>query len=275
VRYFFCLFILILASHVVWAQHDADSLVNILEVWNLSEEFEEIKKEAPDTGIEQFHLTPKEYEQSFQFNNLGNLASAYLPVQFFKRTDQFSEKFSFNIPYEIYIKKSENVNYYNTRKPYTSIFHTTSTKIKDIQTIALIHTQNINPNVNFGVNYDFISSAGEYSEQISKINSVSLTGNVSKNRYTAYIAYIFNKFNFQNSGGYEPVTVGIEEVITPFLKNSTTTLLNQEFTFTQKYKFGQYKNITYKDSIIKILEPSVSLSYNLSLERKYRIYRDQ
>jgi hypothetical protein len=250
-------------------------LANILDVCTISDDLTEKHLIINDTSLENFHLTKKENKVCFQTDNLGNLSSAYIPVLFFKRAGINYDDFIFNIPYDVYIKNSSNVIYYNTRKPYTSLFHTTSTKIKDIQTIELIHTQNINPYLNFGINYDFISSAGEYSEQINKVNTVSLTGNLSKNRYSAYVAYIFNKFNFQNSGGYSIDTVDIEIVTSPNLQNSTTTLFNQEFSLTQKYRFGNYKNISYKDSIIKVLEPSTSLSYHLKLERKYRIYRDE
>lgn len=274
-RYKISIFFIVIIQANLFSQHDADSLRNILRIWNLSQDFKEESVLHNDSSLDNFHLTGEEHKQSFLYNNLGNLASAYQPALFFNRQDAFNELFLFNQTSFIYEKNSENVKYFNTRRPYTSIFHTTSTKIKNIQTIELIHSQNINPYVNFGINYDFVSSAGEYSNQTNKINSVSLTGNISKDRYTGYFTYIYNKFNFENSGGYYPDATDINNITQiPYLSESSTSILNQEFSITQKYKFGTYKNLSYKDTIIKVLEPSVSLSYNLKLERKYRIYRD-
>jgi hypothetical protein len=275
VRYAIGIVFIFIIKSSIFSQHDADTLINILKIWNLSDDLNKERIVSNDTSLDLLHVTRREEKQSFLSSNLGNIASAYIPNIFFKRNDSFSESFFFNNPYFIYIKNSDNVNFYNTRRPYTSLFHTTSTKVKDIQTIELIHTQNINPFINFGINYDFITSAGEYSKQTNKINTVALTGNVSKLRYSGNIAYIFNKFNFENSGGYKKDTLDLKNIsLLPYMENSNTLLLNQELSITNTYRFGKYKNLSYKDTIIKVLEPSVSVSYHLKLERKYRIYKD-
>jgi len=259
------------------SQHDADSLKNIFKVWNIQDKLKENITEYNDSSLEMFHLASKEEKYSILTSNLGNMGSACISDIFFKRHDKFNNKFSFNEPYLNYIKNSHNVLYYNSRRPYTSIMHMSSTKIRDIQTIDFTHTQNVHPDLNFGINYDFISSLGQYGQegnQSTKINSVGLTSNYRKNRYFAYISYTFNKILNQNSGGY-PDSLGAEQNFPKSkLDNSNTSIINQELSFTQIYKFGKFKNLSYKDTIIKVLEPKVSISHNISLQRKYRIYED-
>ena len=259
------------------SQHDTDSLNNVLKVWVLENDFDENEIELNDTSVEMFHNFRNREKYSILTSNLGNIGSASISDLFFKRFDKFNSEFSFNEPYFIFIKNSQNISYYNTRRPYTSVMHTTSTKINDIQTIDFTHTQNVHPDFNFGLDYDFTSSVGQFEvegNQSSRINSVGLSSNFKKNKYSLYLSYAFNKFVLKNSGGYVDTVNAEEKYPKPKLSDSNTSLLNQDLSITQKYKFGSYKNLSYKDTIIKVLEPKISISHNLTLQRKYRIYED-
>ncbi len=257
------------------AQHDADSLTNILLTFNLKDNFTTVNTAFNDSSLSFFHRAEPTYNNSILSADLGNIGSAYISEIYFKRPDFYKRLFSFNFPYDTYLKKSDNIIYYNTRRPYTSIMHTTSSKVLDLQTIDFIHTQNINPDWNIGIRYNFSSSLGQYLSEKKGLNSVGLTTNYTKNRYSLYASYIFNKFNLENSGGYND-SLGFDiKVPEPFLKNSNTILYNQELSVTQKYNFGKFKNLSYKDTIIKVPEPKISLSHNLLVSRRYRLYTDE
>ncbi len=274
--YFLILLIFFLSSkQSAVAQHDADSLTNILLTFNLKDNFKIVNTAFNDSSLSFFHKTEPIYNKSILPADLGNIGSAYISEIFFKRPDFYNRQFSFNFPYYTYLKNSENVIYYNTRRPYTSIMHTMSSKVLDLQTIDFIHTQNINPDWNFGIRYNFSSSLGQYLSEKKGINSVGITTNYTKNKYSLYASYIFNKFNLENSGGYND-SLGFDvKVPEPFLKNSNTILYNQEISVTQKYNFGKFKNLSYRDTIIKVPEPKISLSHNLLLSRRYRLYEDK
>lgn len=256
------------------AQHDADSLTNILLTFNLKDNLKKRNIAFNDSSLSFFHKTEPAFENSIIPADLGNIGSAFISENFFKRPDFYNRKFSFNYPFYSYLKNTENVLYFNTRRPYTSIKHTTASKVLDLQTIDFIHTQNINPGWNFGIEYIFSSSLGKYLSEKKGLNSVGITTNYTKNKYTLFASYVYNKFNLENSGGYND-SLGFDiKVPEPFLKNSSTVLYNQEFSVTQKYNFGKYKYLSYRDTIIKVPEPKISLSHNLLLSRKYRIYKD-
>ena len=257
------------------AQHDADSLTNILITFNLKNNLTVNKTAFNDSILDLFHKTEPTYKNDILPADLGNIGSAYISEIFFNRPDFYNRNFFFNLPYYSYLKNSENVLFYNTRRPYTSIKHTTSSKILDLQTIDFIHTQNINPNWNIGIRYNFISSLGQYLSEKKGLNSVGITTNYTKNKYSVYVSYIFNNLKTENSGGYND-TLGFDvKVPEPFLKNSGTLLYNQEFSVTQKYNFGKYKNLSYRDTIIKVPEPKISLSHNILFSRRYHLYKDE
>ncbi len=271
----FIILLVLLFSDPVKSQHDADSLKNVLKVWNLKDDFAEEEIEYNDSSLEMFHTVRSDEKYSILTSNLGNIGSASISDIYFKRYDRFNNQFSFNEPYFIYLKNSRNSAYYNTRRPYTSIMHTTSSKVRDIQTIDFTHTQNIHPDFNFALNYDFVSSKGQYLDQSTKINSIGFTSNYKKERYFAYFSYTYNKLFNQNSGGYID-TIGADlEIATPRILNSNTSLQNQDLSFTQIYKLGKFKNLSYKDTIIKVLEPKISISHNITFQRKYRVYKDE
>ncbi len=274
--YFLFLIIFLLSiSQKSDAQHDADSLTNILLTFNLKDDLSKKYIQFDDSSLSFFHKAEPIYKNDILPADLRNLGSAYISEIFFLRPDFYNRQFIFNIPYYSYLKNSENVIYFNTRRPYTSIKHTTSSKVLDLQTIDFIHTQNINPDWNFGIRYNFSSSLGQYLSEKKGLNSVGITTNYEKNKYSLYISYIYNKFILENSGGYND-SLGFDvKVPEPFLKNSLTVLYNQELSFTQKYLFGKYKNLSYKDTIIKVPEPNISISHNLLISRRYHLYKDE
>ncbi|NOZ33855.1 MAG: putative porin [Chlorobi bacterium] len=271
----FLLIIFVWLSKYTYAQHDADSLTNILLTQNLKDNF--TPKEIPfnDSILDFFHIAEPLLKNDILNADLGNIGSASISEDFFKRDDFYKRDFLFNSFFNNYIKNSENVIYFNTRRPYTSIMHTTSSKVRDLQTIDFIHTQNVNPNLNFGIQYNFISSTGQYLDQSNGLNSVGITSNYKKNKYSVFASFVTDKFKLQNSGGYID-TIGFDQTVPEhFLLNSGTILSNKELSITQKYSIGKYKNLAYKDTIIKVLEPKVSFSHNIQLSARYFLYKDQ
>ena len=271
---YFILFLVLLSYFSAKAQHDADSLKNILLIWNLEDNFKQKSLQLQDTSVQTFHRTSEEEKWSILTSNLGNFGSASISDIFIKRDDEFNRDFIFNSPYFIFLKNSQNVKYFNTRRPFTSVMHTTSTKIRNIQTIKFIHTQNINPNLNIAANFDFMTSIGQTDFQETKVNSTGISLNYNKDRYSLYASYVHNKINNQNSGGFDINSNFETKYPPPFIKEANILLNNQELSATQKFTFGTFKNISYKDTIIKVLEPKFSLSHNINLYKKYRVYTD-
>ncbi len=273
-KIFLIIIILFSINKLSFAQHDADSLTNILLIWNLEDNF--IKKEVKlsDSSASKFHIISNEDKNSILSSNLGNLGSANISDIFIKRDDIFNREFIFNSPYYLFIKNSQNVNYYDTRRPFTSAMHSTSFKLNNIQTLKFTHTQNINPNFNIAADFDYTSSLGLYISQKTSLNTTSVSLNYKKDKYSIYASYVRNKIENDNSGGYID-SIGSDNVFPEGLMSDVKiTVKNQELSATQFYNFGTYKSIAYNDSIIKVLEPRTSISHSINLYHKYRVYND-
>jgi len=274
IKIFFVIIVIISKSILLKAQHDADSLTNILLIYNLDDNFNKKDVKLSDSSAFTFHIISNEDKNSILSSNLGNLGSANISDIFIKREDDFKQDFSFNSPYYLFIKDSRSVNYYDTRRPFTSAMHSTSFKVNNIQTLKFTHTQNINPNFNIAADFDYTTSLGLYISQKTSINSSSVSLNYKKDKYSIYASYIRNKIENENSGGYID-TVGSVQIFKEGLMKGVKILIkNQELSATQYYNFGSYKNISYNDSIIKILEARTSISHNISFYQKYRVYND-
>lgn len=274
IKIFLIIISLFSISKLSYAQHDSDSLTNILLIWNLEDNFTKKEVKLSDSSASKFHIISKEDKNSILSSNLGNIGSAYISDIFIKRDDIFNREFSFNSPYYIYIKNSQNVNYYDTRRPFTSAMHSTSFKLNNIQTLKFTHTQNVNPNFNVAANFDYTSSQGLYISQATSLNTTSISLNYKKDKYKIFASYVRNKVENNNSGGYID-SVGSDNIFPEgLLKDVKIIVKNQELSATQFYNFGTYKNIAFKDSVIKILEPKTSISHNINLYHKYRVYTD-
>ncbi len=256
------------------AQHFPDSLKNVLKLWKLSDKnIPEYLKE--DTVKDMFHIFKEYQKNSISTSHLGNIGTANISDVFIKRPDLYNIDFDFFYPYILYLTQAEDVIYVNTRKPYTNIFYSTGSKVKDEQTIDFLHSQNVHPNLNFAFNYKLVGSKGEYLFQETKINTITFQTNYQRKRYKLHAAFIYNKFKIQNNGGVKDTgNIEIGE-LNPFISNAGTQLYNREFYLNQKYIFGRYKKKMLKDTIIDVLQPAVSLCHIYNFKKQYRVYKDE
>ncbi len=256
------------------AQHFNDSTTNILKSWKLPDLFEVEHYTIDDSTLENFQIY-KPYEKEYiTTSQLGNIGAAYISNHFFSRPDDFITNFNFNKGYADYIYSPSNLTFYNTRKPYTTLFYAGSSKIQDEQSLDFTHSQNINPNFNVTLNYNMISSKGQYLNQANKLSTISLTSNYIKKRITIHSAFNYNKFKLENNGGL--IDTGKIDInsLSAYLTNANTTINNTDFLVSTKYSFGKFEKIRLKDTSINVVMPMVSLNYALHLSRKYRVYKD-
>lgn len=105
--------------------------------------------------------------------------------------------------FDAYLFTSDNVNYYNTRKPLTYLEYINGGG-KDVKTqfIKAYHTQNVNPFLNLGFRVNVIHALGDYSRQESKDNSFGFWSSYQKDQYSLFANINFNKFKLFENGGF-------------------------------------------------------------------------
>ena len=130
---------------------------------------------------------------------LGNIG---LPNQslFFSENSPVGFNFGRNAS-KVYSFNDDNINFFNTKKPYTSVKVILGAKKEQI--LDITHSQNISPFLNFGVSYRKINSLGFYKNQASNNTNFMVNANyLSKfGRYQYFSSYIRNSIKNNENGG--------------------------------------------------------------------------
>ncbi|WP_372755596.1 putative porin [Labilibaculum sp.] len=125
---------------------------------------------------------------------LGNLGSAY-ESNIYK--DRAEDRFLFFTPYRDYMLKPEDIVFYNTTTPYTSVSYETGGSSGQAENLLkVLHTQNITPDWNSGIKYDLISTDGQYQNQATKLYDISFFSTYKKDRYD--LSFVMNQNNITN-----------------------------------------------------------------------------
>lgn len=129
---------------------------------------------------------------------LGNLGLAAMPMLF-----EPSKTIGFDAGFHVldyYALTHEDINYYQARAPFTSLYYVSAGEVE--QVFKLIHSQNINKNLNVGLNFNRIGANGNYRHQRGDdLNGAFFSWFQSPNkRYNLWTNAIFNTLKTQENG---------------------------------------------------------------------------
>jgi hypothetical protein len=246
-----------------------------------------------DTSINYFHLYNPVFQESLTAAYLGNYALPYLNNDFFNRNPQVD--FFFLQTRDAYLLTPQKVLYYNTRTPYTLLDFTQSEHRtrKNETRFNVLHSQNVNPYLNFTFRFDQARSAGQYINQESKNNFVTLYSSYTKDKLNIHGGFISNSIQNNENGGLRDDADLLDEPDTDFLKVNLTSV-RSEFSNSYYYATGEYKLGRFVDDldaspvtiegeegeesrtiIPKEFIPFASVIYSFELQRHSKVYNDQ
>lgn len=130
--------------------------------------------------------------------NLGNLGLAYRELLYRPSTTiGFDPGFH---SLDVYLLRQDSIKYYRARSPFTSLSYTNG-QLKE-QVLKVVHSQNIKPNWNVGLNYFRVNSEGFYRNQkADHLNAAAFTWYESKNkRYNLLANGLFNTIRAAENG---------------------------------------------------------------------------
>jgi len=133
---------------------------------------------------------------------LGNMGSSAQSNNYFERSFDRDE-FLFIQNYKYFGVFPRDIRFYNTTKPFTLLEYGQwfSNKPKGESWLKILHTQNINPSLNWGFSYGSISSQGKYLNAEAKDNNLNLFASYNIDRYDLWLTIGKNKFVNQENGG--------------------------------------------------------------------------
>jgi len=200
-----------------------------------------------DTMLDYFHIYNPVYEDAITATYVGNYGTPYLNNNFFKR-DQGID-FLFLQTRAAYLLTPEKIEYYNTRTPYTMLdFSQSEHRTRKNETrFNVLHSQNINPYLNFTFRYDQARSAGQYKNQDSKNNFVTLYSNYNKDKLRIHAGFITNSIQNSENGGLENDSLIFSDDDTDLL-NVNLTSTRSEFGSNYFFATGEYRLGKYVDT---------------------------
>ena len=198
--------------------------------------------------------------------------------------------------FDVYRYNIENTRFYKTTRPFTELSYFLATGKE--QVVKVLHTQNIRPNWNAGIQYRLISSPGLYQSQNVNHNNYRFFSNYQgkRKRYAAYLVLQGNKLVSSENGGiadtsnlsdptYEkrftvPVKLGIDASGGYNLFSTKMNLGNtySDFNafFRQSYDLGKKDSIIINDSTTEYLfYPKLRFQHTISYNSYSYQYMDR
>lgn len=197
-----------------------------------------------DTLQDYYHLYHPVFKDVITAGFVGNYGTPYQNNNFFDRNSDVD--FMFLRSREAYLLTPSKVTYYNTTTPYTVLDYTQSEhRTRKNETLFnILHTQNINPYLNFTLRFDQGRSAGQYKNQASKNNLFTLYSNYNDDQFSIHAGFITNSIENDENGGLTQDELIFDDADTDFLNvNLTETsskFSNKYFYATAEYRIGKY-----------------------------------
>lgn len=130
--------------------------------------------------------------------DLGNNGLAYREL-LFEPTKTIGFDAGFHA-LDLYLLRQDSIRYYRAKSPYTELYYVNGGTVEQI--FKVTHSQNINPNWNFGANYFRNGSPGFYKNQKADHTNIALFTwyEAPNNRYNLLASALFNTLRAGENG---------------------------------------------------------------------------
>ncbi|MDR0725217.1 MAG: putative porin [Prevotellaceae bacterium] len=216
------------------------------------------------------------YKADVGVSYLGTTGSASLLHDFFKRKQ--SDIFPFMDPYDLYGFTPDNLRFYNTKGPFSSLsYYTSGAKRFSEDNVKVLITRNINPSLNLGLYYHKMGTKGTYQNQRTKDKTFSMFASYVGKKYVAHAGYIYNGVNNMENGGivndfFVEDTVVNSNTIDVKLRTALNVLSSNTYFLTHSY--GVPLNLFKRDSLKASEGTVVYFGHTFEYSRNRRVYTD-
>lgn len=236
-----------------------------------------------DTTLRNFENYSKLYQPGQYQINLGNYGLAARPL-----LPDFNQPLGFNngqSALSLYMLQPGDVTYYRNKSPYTEIFYITGKGQKlgfGEGFFHVIHTRNIHPRLNVGVEYNRTGSNGYYARQTSDVlNFDAFLWYQSRNlRYNLITNIIANTVDADENGGVKNDSLfnGKSQLTHPYepvyLRSAHTVWKDAGFYARQYYLIGKIDSVRDPVSHQVKVYPTARAYYTFQYKHSSYNYND-
>ena len=182
--------------------------------WQTDPDFHKMKVEIPDTSFNKYF-----YDYPFQRKDvnstwLGIAGSPVQPYNVLKRTE--GDPADFITPNEPWTFSMSNLDWYNTKTPYTELAYwgtLIGKKAKESDNIHILTTQNITPAFNFRLSFDRWGGEGMLDKEKTANKTSVVSANYLGKKYQMHFGFIHNKVSRQENGGIVDEDLWVRDTI--------------------------------------------------------------
>lgn len=217
---------------------------------------------STDTTLNNFEIYVTQY-------TLGNTGLPYVPVLFnpglqpmgfFYGQDYVSNNFY----------ADSSIRYFNTRAPYVQFYYVSDPQIH--QFFQFTYAQNIGKNFNVSLGFKRIRSEGNYLNQSTNMNQLTLDATYHTKRYLAFADMIYDVHKFQQNGGIDSAlnnpSYSDRQTMPVNLNYATSEIYEQSFHLQQYYFFG----FNHSDSLPE--NPLFYISHSFKIAGHSNVFSD-
>lgn len=243
----------------------------------------------PDTIPDRFWIYHPLFRNEIAFIDQGNIVSAYQPL-IFSAERPTGLDFGMQDKFGRYLFQNENPRMYKTRTPYTDLFYTQGAN--ELINIKALHTQNIKPNWNIGIDFNRTKSDGFQLRQRTSVYNTRVFSwyHTKDERYHLILAATFNRLRNEENGGIvsdslfesnkaiRQVAVRLGDAADAVRSYIKTT----DYRVTNMFRLGPQRQLkytlpgdsTYQQDSNKVFIPSYVISHEASYTGNRYVFKD-
>jgi len=255
--------------------------------WKLNDKSQGLDYHAVDTLPYNLEQYKPNFINKISTTWLGYVGSVSVTNDLVNR--EYDDRFVFSSGFKDYLHRPHTIKFYDTKSPFTLFGYTTGgQKSYAEQTLNLVHSQNVNENLNFGLNYDLVSNKRYYGRNLSinnspllRSNRISLFTSYIKNNYALHAGINFNDIKDYEFGGLSDDDDIIDENARPEnlavnLSDGAYSEVNERNIFmNQRYRLTHEKIVMQGDTLeVRESIPYLEFGHFINYRRNYRKYTE-
>ena len=173
---------------------------HVISSWVLTGDYLGKSPVEIDTSVDQIHIYNPVNQVYFSNSALGNYGSPSVSNVMSDRYEK-NEFFFTNVYYPLMYTHDKTI-FVNTRRQFTRLMYVDAGSRDDKEeNLQVFHSQNVNPQLNFGLKYNTTLSQGQYKFQRTKRSSFSFFSSYESELHSLNLSLNTNNFSTNENGG--------------------------------------------------------------------------
>ncbi|PVX52051.1 putative beta-barrel porin [Balneicella halophila] len=256
----------------------ANKIEPLVKLWQLEADGAYKVRHYRDTTDMDRQILYPNFKKSIANTFTGNAGAANQSALFIHREPV--QEFLFLQPYEVYISRPETHKFIDTRTPYSELNYSTGgNNNREENILNVLVTQNINKDWNVGLEYNLISSDGQYQNQKHKVYDFTVFSSYEKGHYKLYGYLNHNRIKLQENGGIadDNVLKADTTIEAPNMEvrlfDTGASIHNFNYFLSHQYNIGEMRERVLFGDTTQVYP--IKIVHTLHLDKSSRKYYDQ